>query len=88
MKTLFAIFGTNNPAAVKTALEQHHKDAYFELTAGQWMVVAEGTAKEMSDRLGLTTGDNGNGVVVASAGYFGRAPSNIWEWILAKMKTA
>lgn len=44
------------------------------------------TAKDVSDRLGITDGSNGNGVVLNVAGYFGRSNPQLWEWLAAKIQ--
>lgn len=86
LKTIFAVFGTTTPPAVKTALDRVYPLDHIEVGPGQWLVIAEGTAKDVSDTLGITGGTLGSAVVVSASGYFGRAPSNIWEWLAAKMK--
>lgn len=85
MKTLFAIFGAAKPSALSSAIERQFPGEFIEVGSGQWFVVASGTAKDVSDRLGISAGTVGSGIVVASSGYFGRAPSNVWEWIAAKV---
>lgn len=54
-----------------------------------WLVAADGvTAKDVSDKLGMTDGTVGSGIVLTTAGYFGRAPTNVWEWMTAKAPRA
>jgi hypothetical protein len=52
---------------------------------GEWLVAAAGTAVEVSDRLGITEkpDDIPIGIVLAVAGYWGREPNSVWEWITA-----
>ena len=54
---------------------------------GQWLVAIDlKTAKEVSDRLGISadkTDDLGPALVLTVAGYWGREPDNVWEWIVA-----
>lgn len=86
MKTIFAIFGTSNVQAMSLALQQNYPLDFFEISPGQWFLVASGTAKDVSDKLGITAGTVGTGVVVSVSGYFGLAAQNIWEWLAAKLK--
>lgn len=81
------IAGPGNEAALETRIKAN-PDRYIQLhsATGQWLIAAEGTAQELSDRLGITS-DEPDGikraVVFAVAGYWGREPNNIWEWIVA-----
>jgi hypothetical protein len=66
----------------------------FPLTVDQtqWLISASGTAQEICAKLGMYDPANPNaaptglGIVFASAGYFGRGPSNVWEWIRVKLE--
>ena len=54
----------------------------------QWLIAAEGTAREVSDKLGITGVEPpliGSSVVFGISGYFGRASSEMWEWIATKL---
>lgn len=51
-----------------------------------WLIASSGTAQELSNKLGVTEGDLGSTIIFSTAGYYGRAPSNIWEWIKAKLE--
>jgi hypothetical protein len=53
-----------------------------------WLVAGTGTAQEVSIGLGVNTGGIGSTIVFSTAGYYGRAPTNIWEWIKAKMEAS
>lgn len=54
---------------------------------GRWLVAVDvRTAKEVSDSLGISTekpDDLGPALVLTVAGYWGREPDNVWEWIVA-----
>jgi len=88
---IFAIIaqpGTNStklPSAVADAFGAAH----YPLENGVWLVSAAGTAKDVSDRLGISpAAENGTGVVVEVASYFGRANPAIWSWIKANWEGA
>lgn len=62
---------------------------------GQWLVADEGTAQNVSNKLGITitppSADftpTSTAIVVAVSGYFGRIGANVWEWVKAKWGTA
>ncbi len=59
---------------------------------GQWLVAVNvrtanvRPAKEVSDSLGISAekpDDLGPALVLTVAGYWGREPDNVWEWIVA-----
>ncbi len=53
-----------------------------------FFVSALGTAKDVSDRLGIGQPAGLKSVVVlAVSGYYGVAPMNTWEWIAAKISS-
>lgn len=57
---------------------------YMKLTQDTWLVATTGTARELSDKLDITTGANGSAVVAEIGTYYGRASNDIWEWIKTK----
>lgn len=54
----------------------------FKLPRGEWLVSFEGTSKQLSDDFGISDGAVGvSAVVLNFSGYFGRAGTDIWEWL-------
>ncbi|MFL6844247.1 MAG: hypothetical protein ACJ8ER_05130 [Allosphingosinicella sp.] len=53
----------------------------YKLADGVWLVSSAGTAKDISEKIGIAEGANGTGVVTEVASYFGRANPAIWSWI-------
>jgi hypothetical protein len=84
---IFAIvsFASNEPltTAIATTYPENHLQAAPDGTL--YFVSDSGTAKDVSDKIGVTAGTFGSVIVLAVSGYFGRAPMNIWEWIAAKI---
>src|SRR5947208_1744767 len=74
------------PAAVASA----YPDANKKLANNSWLVAGKGTAQDVSANLGITTKDNtgpgptGTTIVLEVASYYGRATSDIWDWVKAK----
>jgi hypothetical protein len=58
---------------------------FFRVSNGQWFVATPGTAQTVADRLGISDGTNGGGVVVTIASYWGRANADLWPWLSARM---
>ncbi len=75
------------------AIQANFPGKHLILAPGQWLVAASGTAKDISDKLGITNDLPDaipivpTGQVFSISGYFGRAPNNVWEWIAANWKT-
>jgi hypothetical protein len=89
--TLFAIFATSKPDAMRQKLESSQSDFPFlfkNVSTDSWLIIAPNaiTTKELSDSFGITDGTISPAVVVRVENYFGRASSDIWEWIGAKME--
>jgi hypothetical protein len=72
-------------AAIKAAFPEN----FLQMAErGQWIVVGEGTAREISNKIGITgvePTEIGTSIVFSVSGYFGRASSEIWEWIAVKL---
>jgi hypothetical protein len=88
--TIFAVMAVDPLAVAKISERILARFPGNSIPAGTniWFVAGSGTAKEMSDQLGVTAPETEviSGVIVVSInGYFGRAPAPIWEWIAAKM---
>lgn len=84
---IFAIFRVTDAAALATAVKREFPNDYFDLGNGEWLVSAKSlTAKDVSDKLGITSGQSGNAIVFSMGGYFGRTMSPTWDWIKAKME--
>jgi len=54
---------------------------YYLLGSETLFVKFIGTTQELSDKLGISTGDKGDAVVMNFSSYYGWGPSNMWEWI-------
>ena len=76
----------NLPAAVARV----YPDAHKKLANHNWLVAGKGTAQEVSKKLGITFPDNptagpvGTVMVLEIASYYGRATTDIWDWVKTK----
>jgi len=82
--SIFVIFRTQNPEKIAEALNEQLPDDHLLLQHGEFLVSTSGTAKELSDRLKISDGTNGAAMVFSMANYFGRAPTDIWDWVKTK----
>jgi len=86
---LFVVLALDNSASViEASIAKEFPEDYYKIEPGKWFVKAQlVTAKQVSDRIGITNDQNADGftgVVLGVRGYFGRAPQDMWEWIAAK----
>jgi hypothetical protein len=86
--TIFAILRVSEPAKVKAALVENYRDDHIDLGASEWMVSDKGTAVDVSNKLKISEGENGIAIIVGVAGYYGRAPTPIWDWMKAKLEAS
>ncbi len=88
---LFVVLALDKSAStIEAAIAKEFPENYYKIEPGKWFVAAKLiTAKQMSDRLGITNDENDDGltgVVITVRGYFGRGSQDMWEWVAAKSK--
>ena len=86
---LITAIGESGPAIEKSIAEKYSGN-FYKIDPSKWWVSSPATtSKDLSDQLGITTDPpivfGTTGIVVAVKGYFGRGPSDMWEWVAAKM---
>ena len=88
--TIFAVFKATEPEALHGAIMKAFPNDHVRLTSDEWLISADMTPKEVSDKIGVSspTGNEGAAIVFSMRGYFGRAPSDIWDWIKTKTEAA
>ena len=86
--SIFVIFRALSPAQLEAALVREFPDDHRKLENNEYLVSAAGSAKEVSDKLGISDGNTGPAIVFRMSSYFGRAPGEIWEWIKLKAEQA
>lgn len=88
--TIFAVIGMKASEKLAAKVAETFPNDFLALNSSAWLVSATSlTAKDISDKLGLSEGTLGAlGVVITLGGYFGRAEANVWEWISAKGKAS
>lgn len=79
--SLFLIAPTStNSDRFKVELEKQQL-AFYALPRGEFLVNFTGTSKQLCDKIGITDEKTGSAVVVAISSYYGRASTDIWEWM-------
>ena len=91
--TIFAVLmPVTQPALIARITAEYGTNA-LQVTDTQWLVSGTGTAQDVSKKLGVydtaqpSAASTGNAIIFATSGYFGRAPSNIWEWLRVQLET-
>lgn len=72
------------PVNLNGAIKEAYPEDTFDLGNGAWLISDNGTALEVSEKIGITDGSNGSALVVEMASYYGRANPAIWSWIKSK----
>jgi len=90
MPVLFVVFSQRPEmdAPLEEAVKSKFSGNFFSMGRSQWLVASEGTAREVSDKLGITGVEPpivGSSMVFGISGYYGRASVEVWEWIAAKL---
>ena len=82
---LFAVVSLDSDStALGAAIETHFTGKSFMVTPGHWVIsTADATAMAISEALGMRGGTLGRAVVYNVAGYYGFAPTPLWEWLKA-----
>lgn len=86
----------NNHAAIQTAVKNNFepKDWYELQNNAGWLLRYSGTTVEVSNQLGITGQTEGErssigATLVTSFGaYYGRGPSEMWEWLKTRFERA
>lgn len=79
---IFAIIPMKDEHKLKNAMAKASV-TYLELPRGEYLVAFKGTSIELSNQLGITDGSSGLAIVIAVGTYYGRASTDIWEWVKA-----
>lgn len=86
--SLYVIIAPQDNQQIGGSIASAYPNAALELWPGDaktWVVsAAEGTAKEVAERLRVAGGQNGRVIVFAVSGYYGYASTSYWEWIKAR----
>lgn len=83
---LFAVLASQDYPSLTAELQRLFPEDHLKVGPGQWLLSAPYTAKEISDSLGVTDGRTSNAIVIAIGAYYGRAPSDIWDWMRTKLQ--
>ncbi|BDD93561.1 hypothetical protein PanNE5_30010 [Pandoraea sp. NE5] len=81
---IFVVIPTRSDHKLQPVLAEHFPEQHYKLPQGEYLIQFSGTTQELSEKLGITGGENGTAVVAAISSYYGRAPADIWEWLKSR----
>ena len=78
-----AVFAVIQPQLPSGPLLEEKIKTYSHLKVrdGFWFVEAKATAQALSTELGVSSGETGTAIIIKVASYYGRADTNIWDWV-------
>lgn len=82
--TIFVVFRVQDPGKIRPAIQREFSSDHYDLGNNEWLISSTDTTEKVAARLGIPKGENGSAIVFAMSGYYGRAPTSIWEWIKSK----
>jgi hypothetical protein len=85
---LFAVLLPNDNPKLATAIKEKYPENYQQLSSTQWIISAKGTARQISNTLGVTSEEDertiGPAIILSITSYWGRASVDVWEWMRVK----
>lgn len=77
-------------ALIATVINQIDEHDRYQIKNGGWLIKFSGTSRELSEKLGVTGPQGatsvGSVLIVSINGYYGRGPTDMWEWIKTRME--
>jgi hypothetical protein len=84
---IFLITPINKPESILESVKSDFPNDYYVIPSTKSIFVKfSGTTRELSDKLKISEGESGTGVVIPVTNYYGRAPTDIWEWLKSRME--
>lgn len=90
---IFVLVGAADDALEPLVQKTFKSDDFIKIGTGQWLLSADGSPTSKDIWLKITAAEPAPasllGIVFPVAnGYFGLAPTTVWEWIAAKRQAA
>ncbi len=85
---IFVVFRVTDKEHLGPAVRTAFPENNLQLQEDEWLVAANLTAKEVADHLGVSEGENGSAIIFKMSGYYGRATTDVWDWIKTKSEAA
>lgn len=77
---IFAVIQTLADRRLEENIASH---THLKVSESAWLIAAQGTAEDVSEKLGITDGQAGSAIVLKASSYYGRTKTSTWDWIRA-----
>jgi hypothetical protein len=88
--TIFAVLFPSPQPAVAGQIVAKYPNDHLRLSETQYLISSRSTVVEVSNSIGVSGPEpftpTGLAVIFATSSYFGRAPTNVWDWIKVKLE--
>jgi hypothetical protein len=91
--TIFAILMPQPQPALAEEIKRLYPNDHYVLNETQWLVSSKQTVVEVSRAIGVSADPDaakqplkGLAVIFATSSYFGRAPTQLWDWVKVKLE--
>lgn len=78
-----AVFAVIQPQSPPLSVLENKVESFphIKVRDGFWFIQAGGTAQDVSSQLGVTSGETGSAIILKVSSYYGRAATDLWDWI-------
>ena len=78
--SIFAVIQTRFDGHLEENITSHTN---LKVREGVWLIADEGTAEDVSEKLGIAAGQAGSAIILKASSYHGRTKTSTWDWIKA-----
>lgn len=83
---IFLVTATEDSDKVEASVKRHFQGENYHVPNNTaWFVNFKGTTIELSEKLEITSGLCGSGIVIPVNNYYGRTSKDVWEWLASRM---
>lgn len=86
---LYVVFRVVTPEPVAAAIQREFPAPdSMSLGNNEWLISTPLPAADLADKIGIGKNSSPayNGIVFRMGSYYGRAPTDVWDWIKAKIE--
>lgn len=83
--SIFVVLTLEENPQLETIIKEKFPEDSLKIAPNQWLVCSGGTTQSLAEILLITDKEKGPGaaIVFSITNYWGRAATNIWEWLQA-----
>lgn len=81
---VFVVFKVSDHDKMDAAIKKQYPGDHLKLQTDEWLLADSATAKDVSDKIGATDGSSGSAIIFKMDSYYGRAATDIWDWVKTK----